>query len=153
MKIRNSLVSNSSSASYILEIKNMDMDTFSSIVLCEYSYEFFNIEGILKKLEVNIKDYEGKTDDSWYKDWLEDAKKHKKIFTKLLDSNDNAAKVKAVLKYRNIEFSEKDNNITLKCSTSMHNSFNEGLNEVMKEIALYFMFEDNYELIASVEHD
>jgi len=157
MKIRNSLVSNSSSASYIIEIKKMDMDTFSSLMLSEYSYDLFSVEEILKKINMQIEDYRNRLtqgqSDQWFKDWLKDAEKQKEKFEKLLKSDSTVERVKTVLDYHGIEYTEKDNNLTLKSFTSMHNSFDEGLCPIMKEVALYFMFEDNYELIAKVDHD
>ena len=54
--------------------------------------------------------------------------------------------IKEVFKYYKIDVSSKDEETKLHYFTSMHNDFNEGMHNLLKEIVLYFSFDTDFKV-------
>lgn len=161
MKIRNGFVSNSSSSSYIIKIYDTGFDEFASR-LNELRYEFFNKGIIMKEIEerlavntksINEMDGEGV---SWRKDFANEAIIE---FTGLkqelegIEADDQINMLKFALKYHGIKVSEGQHRIELCEFTSMHNSFCEGMSDILKEIVLSFIFDSTKRVECDRESD
>ena len=147
MKIRNGFVSNSSSSSYIVKIKNLDFEELANCMASEYSYDdFFSLEQVKEKLDETIKSLSDGEHSEWYKHHLEQLNELK-VELDAINPEDSFEKIlRVMLKYYQIGVKETNNAVELSCFTSMHNSFNEGMSDVLKEIMLYFLFDRDYEV-------
>jgi len=155
MKIRNGFVSNSSSSSYIVNIKNISMSKFCDILAPEYHWgDLFSLghakESLTKWSKTHEKD--AANADRWsidakkaYDDMLDDLSK--------VDKDNFEEVVGFMLKFRQIECKEVDGGIELFYFTSMHNDFVEGVSDALKEILLYFMFDTDYKVECKRESD
>jgi len=148
MKIRNGFVSNSSSSSYIVKIRDTYWDEFCDIVVAgDYSYTKDNL---LKEIETDITRFEGYIKEEGIREgsvFVEMNKEHlvqlnnwKEILTPEKISNE--VLVEVALAHSGIKRDETHKDIVkLSCLTSMHNSFDEGMTKLLKEIVLLFLFD------------
>jgi len=161
MKIREGLVSNSSSSSYFFRVKDLKFDDFVDMMVSGYWFEAFNKRILNQEIKDNIK----KT--------IEDNEKHSKMYSKngkdsmskfmdkmnrdhilackkelaeLGKCSTNKKLVEFVLKHRRIKTGISKNGIEFSYFASMHNDFNEGVEDLLKEIIMYFCFDTNYKV-------
>ena len=161
MKIREGFVSNSSSSSYIVKIHD-SLEDFASRLIPDYSYSSINLESISKKidkrideLKVNREREKEKEEEECrvnifklYDEHISELEGLKKECCKILDDDEyrDVDRVKFALKYNNIKIEEKDKCIELNYFTPMHNSFRDGMNGLLKEIVLFFMFDTDIKI-------
>ena len=162
MKIRTGFVSNSSSSSYIVKI-HVPYNEFVDFLGARHKWDYFCLENIKNKIDFQIKELEESHKKSLeeYKDrseWLfkcyDDRLKYLNDFKKETSelTEDNFDKiVELVLKYNDItedtiETDSGENIVILSYFTSMHNDFNDGMNDLLKEIVLGFLFDTNYKV-------
>ena len=162
MKIRNGFVSNSSSSSYIVRIKDTTWDEFCDLVSGDKG--FYYREELVQKIDEEITRYEtyiNETKDDKdnilksmipiYKDQLAKLKKLKKKMPK--DNDDQLVEI--ALEFHSIkwEVDEDCKEVELRDFTSMHNSFNEGMSPILREIVLTLMFDTNKKLKCERQDD
>ena len=155
MKIRNGFVSNSSSSSYIVRVKDTTWDEFCNLVVADKGFYYreelvHEIDEEIVRFETSIK--EAKEDKNkilstmipMYKDKLVELKKLKKSMPK---DNDIEALVTIALKFNGIKYDvDKDvKEVELRSFTSMHNSFDD-MPMLMREIVLALMFDTGKKL-------
>ena len=149
MKIRKGFVSNSSSASYIVKIKGIDFSEFCQALRNEYGcWGIFSTKGLQNKINSL---YES-TRNSSIEIFRDEVEEFKNRVDKLGDDNFEDV-VKLALDFYNINSSEVKGGIELTDFTTMHNDFDSGMSNIMKEIVLYFMFDTKYKLICERESD
>jgi len=151
MKIRNGFVSNSSSSSYIVQIKNTSWEEFCNIMTS--SKGFYWAEELRVEIDEEIKKQKKYMSDAKGNKMFKGMKRlYKERLVKLqkLKKNINVPKpnssilVKTALDFNDVKYYDYQNErIELNYFTSMHNSFNEGMADVLKEIILVFMFDTN----------
>ena len=153
MKIRNGFVSNSSSSSYIVKIRDTYWDEFCDIVESnkgsDSSEELISeIDKCLKEEQKSAQEDSVSTISSgilefWKQARTERIKELNRIKGMLsAEKVSNSTLIKAALDLHGIKYIETNKDVVeLVCSTSMHNSFNEGMPELLKEIVLLFMFD------------
>ena len=145
MKIRIGFVSNSSSSSYIVEIKGINEQDFLNKLYHEYSWKYFMKskieEDLLKCIE---EDKSAKTNlklDKIFQDlharWLRQSEND---FNQLKEINTNEELVRFVLEHNRITIKSDEDEIELFASTSMHNDFHD-MPQLLREIILFFMFD------------
>jgi hypothetical protein len=150
VKIRNGFVSNSSSSSYIVNIK-VEPKVFYNLLQAEYGWHMFGKAEAMKDLKKEIKEHE-----KYSRSILQDergeelAERLKKLQN--TDSN-NRNIIKIILENHNILIKENADEVELESSTSMHNDFNEGVDDVLKEIILFFLMDTEYKVVAHREAD
>ena len=158
MKTRNGFVSNSSSSSYIVTIRNVDFFDFCYRFSSEYKWsDFFSVDFLEREINERIDRINDTKDEStsetfkmFPKMWLKDLNDQKEKLSKI--DKDNFIEIaRFVFDYNNITCIEDSDDLVLHQSTSMHNDFNSGMCELMKEIVLYLMFETDYKIICGVE--
>jgi hypothetical protein len=166
MKIRYGFVANSSSATYIITVDLTKDKLYKLIYGSESSYEFEKIH-LLGKIEENIvlenkyiQDYEKEIkelDDnanSFRKDCLETTRKNLENSIAFKEKVEKAVYddiIDLVLEYNNTRIYEKSGKTILEQFTSMHNSYNEGMNDIMKELLFILCFDSNTTFIARME--
>jgi hypothetical protein len=159
MKTRQGFVSNSSSASYIVEIRNIEEQDFFGLLYTEYSWNEFNIHSIKGQIAERIKEcnQEIKTEESpltsFYCSQIKKLEELQKEVLEINDEEDCSRAIKFILKYKDIQYKEVDGDIYLEYFTSMHNSFDEGIGELLKEIIFFFIFETDYKVKCKVDKD
>ena len=154
MKIREALVSNSSSSSYFFNVLKLKLNEFVDRMISEYAYTYFNRSLVQKEIEkclataeenqnVRIKDNVGgyKFFDKFYK---ESIIHYKKDLADLKKCSTNKKLVEYVLKYKGIKTDITKDGIEFSSFTAMHNDFNEGMVDLMKEIVMCYSFDTNY---------
>ena len=165
MKIRLGFVSNSSSASYYVKIQGISLEDFLGTLLGEYSWKYFSKRDLDERLEerINLEEeylaentkLKKKTPlpeffTTQRKNHLEELKTKRQVLNNL---NENTIDlIKFGLEDYNITYSEGEDGVTLTDWTSMHNDYND-MNNLLKEITLYFLFETTHKIIAKMEHD
>ena len=146
MKIRKGFVSNSSSSSYIVTIENISFEEFCNKLAPEYSWSsLFSLNSARNKLEeLAIKPYS----EEFKNEILGLLKELEEI-----NEDDFVEIVKFMLKYGHINYRELKNGLELSSFTCMHNDFDSGMSERMKEILLFFMFDTKYTIKCERESD
>ena len=171
MKTRDGFVSNSSSASYIVRLENINFEDFVRILMPEFGWSYFNVESLKTQLEETKKRIEGwRDEDIQYANdnagdddgWAEMRTLHVAPLAKvnsLIDKLSNTAKddmiglAKIVLDSNQIDLRATDNYVELSSFTSMHNDFDSGMSEIMKEIVLFLTFDTDYTVKCRRESD
>jgi len=153
MKIRSGFVSNSSSASYIINVQAKWEDLTRELM---HEFQFtndFTYDGLVERLTKRIEKY--RTDifmsenkggsinnmlDTYTRERLDN---DIEILEKVNKYKDKPSEyLKIALKYNGIEIAQnKDDTITFSYFTSMHNSYEDGPNDIFKQLSLYFMYE------------
>lgn len=165
MKIRSGFVSNSSSGNYMATIRDISLNLFIDYMLKEYAFSFFNKEDVLNELksrlmadEHQLYELQGGKDDILFevcKLGLEKSILDGKNAIEKINIIGEREMVECVLALKGIGVSEdkQDDSVTLTHNTSMHNNFTEGMNDLMKEIVLYFMFDTKHKVICKRTSD
>lgn len=158
MKIRNGFVSNSSSASYIVRIKDINFSDFSKLISEEFTtfYGMLSNEELIKRLNSNIKcrktmmEFTGIDKENFEKtiSILEETKQ--KIEKGELSIEEL---VKEALNINGIKIEEENGDLILNDFTAMHNSYVEGMNDDLKEIVLFMIFDTKYKVECKIEKD
>lgn len=146
MKKRLGFISNSSSSSYIVSIR-VDPEDFYNILWSEYSWDLFGKKAIMEKLEKRIKDNGEYSNLPSFHDWNKELKRKIEELQNI-DPNDKVKMIKFALDYNGIKIREDDDEVELEYFTSMHNDFNEGVNDLLKEIILFFLMDTQYKVKA-----
>ena len=153
MKIRIGFISNSSSASYFVEIKIPPQKFFTDIMQ-NYSWEIFNKKYIIDKLQKRIAEITESISMSSHHTMYYDTQL--RIETGLLRNLRRARSYRDIVynicDYYYIKLSETDNSVTLRGGTVMHNTYDD-MPEVIKEILLYFLMDTKFPVKAWTEHD
>lgn len=153
MKIRNRFVSNSSSASYYITILSPPKETLLDIASnCWYPY--LDISLMTKELNSAIQELEALSSISVDKDVF---KKEIRIFENyknLLERKnlDSEQQTKIALELNGITLIENATSTVLLGHTCMHNCYDEGMSPFLKEIALYYSFENPSKITLRIEH-
>jgi hypothetical protein len=166
MKTRNGFVSNSSSSSYIVRIKDTKWDEFCDIVTREKGWYFEDellgeVNAGIEKCNKSIETANANKDDALSQLTLHTAGKWLKELTEIkgiLESEETNKLTEAALKFNGIKFNEYQDEsgqigVELMDFAAMHNSFNEGMNDLMKEIVLSFMFDTDKQIECEREDD
>ena len=161
MKIREGLVSNSSSSSYFFRVKDLKFNDFVDMMVSGYWFEAFNKRVLDQEIKDNIK--KAIEDNKKYSKMYSNDKKsnmskfmdefHKehissceKNLVKLENCSTNKDLVEFVLEYRRIKTAISKEGIEFSYFTSMHNDFKDGMDDLLKEIIMYFCFDTNYKV-------
>ena len=144
MKIREGFVSNSSSASYIVKI-HTSWEDFSTIIKDEIYWSFCDVNSLKTEIQNSItKEKEFLNKDATLFEplteyWEESLAKQEEMLKELDKEMTPEDMIKWVLKYNGMGFIEKPDMIELSGFTSMHNSYVEGMQDLLKEIVLCFL--------------
>ena len=140
MIIRKGFVSNSSSASYIITINNITKQKLFDICRSDLWYELDNLKGMIEEhLKTCVDDVD---DNGVVREWcLDRIKELNDYIQRLNDTVDGDQKIEVYLDYRGISLKEEAASVILETFTSMHNSYNEGMGDLLKEMCFLFMFE------------
>ena len=166
MKIREGLVSNSSSSSYFFRVKDLKINDFVDMMISNYWFESFN-KGVLNqeikdKIKKALEDHKKRSKtyshekthlkpskslfeimDKFHKDYILACKKD---LAELDECSTNRELVEFVLKYKRIETKISKEGIEFSYFTSMHNDFRDGMDDLLKEIIMHFCFDTNYKV-------
>ena len=170
MKIRLGFVSNSSSASYYVTLRD-SWDRVSLAIKENCHWPYFEENDIMLKINDATKiiqerlSYLSNHTDSWLcgsKEQLElRIKKLEDTKSRIIDITNTTEKalslqkelVEIILKLNNIELSEVHSDyVVLFSDTVMHNSYEQGMPELLKEIVLFYSFENPGLIRLKVEH-
>ena len=157
MKIRQGFVSNSSSASYIVKIDNISFYDFCDKIQAEYGFhDYFSIAQMNGRIDHLLERYSDLDDnnpiDTFSKSFKKELEDQKTKLSKI--DEDNFYEIaKFALDFHQIDVKDGSGHIELSYFTSMHNDFDSGMSNIMKEIVLYFIFETKCKVICEVEHD
>lgn len=157
MKIRMGFVSNSSSASYIVNIIGINFYDFCDKIRSQYSfYDYFSVKQMKDRIDHLLERYsdtdENDAMSSFSKSFKEELEEQKDKLSKV--DEDNFYEVaKFALDFHQIGVKEESGSIRLSSFTSMHNDFDSGMSDIMKELTLYFMFETKCKVVCEVEHN
>lgn len=169
MKIREGLVSNSSSSSYFFRVNDIKFAEFVDIMVSNYWFGSLNKGVLNQEIKDNIKraleeQKEHKKHSKMYvreKTHLKPGKSLSEIMDKIHKDqiasckrelaelgkcSTNKELVEFVLKHRGIKANVLSNDIEFSYFTSMHNDFNEGMDDLLKEIIMFFCFDTNYKV-------
>jgi len=170
MKIRNGFVSNSSSSSYIVQLRGISMDDFYRELQSEYGWHIFDVNSILKDVRKNkgrVKKYIEEhsqreldnenpkvtiLDEHFSKMYRERLEKLEEVETQLKEANYTEV-IDIVLEYYGITVTEVEGGIDMEYFTCMHNSFTEGMSEVLQEIVMYFLFDTSHTIKCTRDGD
>lgn len=163
MKIRFGFVSNSSSASYIVDIKNIALSQFANEVYCEYGSSMMRtINEIIKNNDMLKSHYEKQRDNftgiynAEEQDHVNEEQDH--INEHILNLEKENEELKALLSSDNvvqkvvdfllitcsgIKVESFDDGVRLVEYTSIHNDYMSSMSHWLREIILYFLFLGN----------
>lgn len=163
MKTRKGFVSNSSSASYYVTIKDTRRAVFDELREDCYWPWLDN-----ERLRSHIRDYidarkrtlsrleQGQ--EVFLIQTEEEVKKGIELAEKELEAVDGAATIKAsdeqikiALKYNHIKLEEQGEQTLLTGDTIMHNNYVEGMTDMLKDIVLHYIFERPHKINLKVE--
>jgi hypothetical protein len=171
MKKRTGFVSNSSSASYIIKLRGSLNEVLSDIANnCDWPYT--TLEKIKKELNERIVSLEKRLEE------LETKKEKYLMFNTVPELKNRIYKerydlnriekiekeregdwqsgqeevTQIALRLNYIKIEEKNEYVELEAATVMHNSYVEGMPDFLKDIVLYYSFE-NKEMIVDLEVD
>lgn len=145
MKKRLGFVSNSSSSSYVVNIRDIESEKFYDLLWSEYSWDFFNKAAIIESLEKQINENK-KSKFPFVNDWNKDLE-NKIEDMQSVNSDDKIGIIKFVLGHNGITIREHGDEVELEYFTAMHNDFNTGMNDMLKEIILFFSFDTDFKVI------
>ena len=145
MKVRKGFVSNSSSSSYIEKIA-IEPKAFYRSLSAEYGWSIFQKSKVLEDIKKQISD-RASYNKSIILDEYETGLFLRKKELENLDYKDPKI-VKIALENNRITVREGEKEITLEYATSMHNDFNEGVDDILKEIILFFLMDTNHKVEA-----
>lgn len=171
MKIRLGFVSNSSSASYYVTLRETPQDALLTIT-AQCSWPYFQEGIVLSKLDEWIKSYENRLEyiDKTRETFLIGSKESIELTLKVLQ--DKRKRIKYIfeqrrkdwtilpqelldyileLNYITVEY--KDDRVLLSATTAMHNNYIEGMPDLLKDIVLYYSFEEPERITLKVEHN
>jgi len=149
MKIRTSLVANSSSSSYIVKIPNLSYSQFVAILMENYSWSHFNPELIEKTYEELITESSNEIKNAsiavgqLYKKRIEH---YRKFIEKIKNFNDVEELIRTVFDESRIGLEEEQSGISLRYETLMHNDFDTGMSSLLKEIVLCLCFDYKFKI-------
>ena len=158
MKKRNGFVSNSSSASYTVKIWDVNFEDFAHGLLGDYGFcGFLSYETALGQINQLLEKYEEEDElvhmEDCKKRWMENLNADKDAIQKAVDDDDMVERVRALLRYHKLNFTEGERCLTFGSFTPMHNDYVEGVNEALQEILMYAMFERHYKVECDVDFD
>jgi len=153
MKMRKGFVSNSSSASYIVNIKGIDFDGFCDVLNSNYNSfnDYFSLSVLRNKLgqiEANSTRYTEDGNDRFNKE----IKAYRKRINNI-DEDDYPSIVKYAFDFYKMGCEVKKDGVELLDFTSMHNDYDSGMGSLMKEIVLHFLFETDFKVVCKIEDD
>jgi hypothetical protein len=133
-------------------------------MLQEYDTSYFNKENVLHDLDLKLKSDEQRLSEfkgdsgsilSICKKSLENSIGQGKLAIEKMKTIGDRDIVEFVLSMNEIRVSEdkEDDSITLEYDTIMHNDFTDGMNNLLKEIVLYFVFDSNHKVICKRTSD
>lgn len=158
MKIRDGFVSNSSSASYIVKIHGVTFAELSNKLKPEYSWYIFDKETFVNLLNKTYKSFNKLIDASekqqspmlsYYITHCSKIKEHLTLLEKDISFEEY---LRIFFTFHQLNIIETEDYVELNNFTSMHNSFNEGMSEILKEIILFLMSE-GYNVTLDKEDD
>jgi hypothetical protein len=172
MKARNGFVSNSSSSSYIVTI-HTTFDDFAERLIAEYKWDYFCLSNIVAKIDSQIREAEKSRCalknsfeepkesiseeramglNQWYEKQIKNLNDYKEEVAKL-NEDDYKSIILCVFKRHDIIVGYFDSGVELSYFTPMHNDFLDGMDELLNEIIMYFMFDTDYKVECEREED
>lgn len=163
MKIRKGFVSNSSSASYYVTIKDTRSAVFHELKR-ECHWPWFDNERLANHIRTYINARERtllrleQGQELFLLETKEEVREDIKRAEKELEMIDiNSIKisddhVRIALKYNHIELKELEDRTLLEHTTIMHNNYVEGMADMLKDIVLYYSFEQPHKIDLRIEH-
>lgn len=174
MKIRAGFVSNSSSASYTITVKE-NIDSFINTLMVECWYPYFTLDNVRSGLVEWLETLDRRIDiANRGSDWASHdsidtlkAKKNKiEDEIKYIDnisngpSNHRLSKTEkfniAMIRFMRssikVRFNPEGDDVVLTVTTVMHNNYVEGMPDILKEIILYYSFEEPEKITLEVNH-
>jgi hypothetical protein len=116
----------------------------------EYGWDMFSKPEAMKELEKKIKEHEKYSRSILQDEFGEELAERQK---ELQNTNSSDKVIKIVLENHNILIKENTDEVELESSTSMHNNFNEGVDDVLREIILFFLMDTEFKVVAYREAD
>jgi hypothetical protein len=163
MKLRNGFVSNSSSASYIVRIHDVNIMDFCESIAQEFQYDYFEPESLIERFTDRRKDIMG--NELMGKHFRRETEQLTTLIARLEALKEDsglggyqyvqpdAELVTDILnQYYRIQTKFYNGDIILTGDSSMHNSICD-VPDLLKSICMYYLFEIKKTLECKVEHD
>lgn len=147
MKLRQGFVSNSSSSSYIVSLNGVSFKKLIEILQPDFQCDLLNKKIVLKDITQWISKFTEYKETSMKSEGTMVSVYDRHItklldFKKRLETTDDIIDIaRIILEYNMIEVEETYDYLKLSYTTSMHNDFDSGMHEMLKEIILYLLFE------------
>jgi len=155
MKIRNSLVSNSSSASYTVTVKNcnLEVDDIYSMIWQEFGHSI-NIQELRQRYIIDIETArEGKkyresedTITNPFEDWKESERRLKVIDKNYPPDNHKKTAKLGKLVSNDISIGKNGNTLVIQDWTAMHNNYHDSVSYKLIEIVFNLMMSHGYSI-------